>query len=405
MHELILTINAGSSSTKFAVFEVVEEKVVPRVRGQIEGFGASPHFFAANPAGGVLAERHWDFTDDAPDARGHAWAFQEIWQWLTGYAASSRILAVGHRVTHGGEAFDAPVRVTPEVVEALADLIPLAPLHQPHNLAAIREIASRHPDLLQVACFDTSFHRGRRAVTERFALPRALLDEGVRRFGFHGLSCEHVVYRLAELAPELAGGRLVVAHLGSGSSMTAIHGGRSVDTTMSFSTLDGLPMGTRCGSLDPGVALYLMREKGLGVTELEDLFYRQSGLLGLSGISGDLRVLHGSVDPRAAEAIDYLVYRIGQALGALCASLGGLDALVFTAGIGENDAEVRARVCRNATWLGIEIDEAANAAHEPRISLPGRRPSVWVIPTDEDRVIARHALVIARQSVVALGHR
>ena len=402
MNELILTLNAGSSSTKFAVFEIANGKPVPCVRGQFEGIGTAPHFVASNPAGVILTERRWEREAATARSQGHAWAFQEIWQWLERLAEGSRILAVGHRVTHGGEIFAAPVQVTPAVIEALTRLIPMAPLHQPHNVAAIQAIAEHHPALLQVACFDTAFHRGRAAVTERFALPRALLARGVKRYGFHGLSYEHIVDRLAKLAPELANGRIVVAHLGSGCSMAAIRNGKSVETTMGFSTLDGLPMGTRSGALDPGVLLFLMRE-GLGVAELEELLYRQSGMLGLSGIGSDLRLLQASGEPAAAEAIDYLVYRIGQSLGALCAALGGLDALVFTAGIGENDAEIRSRVCRDAQWLGVAIDEAANASHEPRISLDGRAPSVWVIPTDEDRVIARHTLRVAREAAVTLS--
>jgi acetate kinase len=267
-------------------------------------------------------------------------------------------------------------------------------LHQPTNLAAIRAVAAQHPDLPQVACFDTGFHQGRASVTERFGIPHQLYERGVRRYGFHGLSYEYIVERLRELTPEVAAGGVVVAHLGSGCSMTAIRDGKSIDTTMSFSALDGVPMGTRCGVLDPGVLLFLMREDRLGVTELEDLLYKRSGLLGLSGVSNDLRALHASDDPRAAEAIDFFVYRIGQTLGALTASLGGLDALVFTAGIGENDAEVRRRVCTDAAWLGIELDETANRDGRLRISPEGAGPSVWVIPTDEERMIATHTLRI-----------
>jgi len=393
MNDLILTLNAGSSSVKFALYEIVDDAPAVRVKGQVEGIGTAPHFVAKDPSGKLLAESYWEAV---PAGQGHARAFKQIWNWLADAAQGQAILAVGHRVGHGGETYAEPVLVDAQVLQVLTGLIPLVPLHQPNNLAAIRAVATDHPELPQVACFDTGFHRGRARVTEQLGLPRALLDRGVKRYGFHGLSYEYIAGRLRELAPEVADGRVVVAHLGSGASMTALIGGRSVDTTMSFSALDGLPMGTRCGVLDAGVILFLMREDGLGVAELEDLLYKRSGLLGLSGVSNDLRDLHASDDPRAAEAIDYFCYRIGQTLGALCASIGGLDALVFTAGVGENDAVVRARVCRDAAWLGIRLDEAANEAQGPRISPPGAIPSVWVIPTDEEAMIARHTLRVVR---------
>lgn len=401
MNDLILTLNAGSSSIKFALYEVLDgvldEAPALCVKGQVEGIGTAPHFVAKDPQGRLLAERYWEPVAAGPGgAAGHARAFKQIWNWLADAARGRPILAVGHRVGHGGATYAEPVLVDAQVLQVLTGLIPLVPLHQPNNLAAIRAVAADHPDLPQVACFDTGFHRGRARVTEQLALPRALLERGVKRYGFHGLSYEYVAGRLRELAPELADGRVVVAHLGSGCSMTAMIGGSSVDTTMSFSALDGLPMGTRCGVLDAGVILYLMREDGLGVAELEDLLYKRSGLLGLSGVSNDLRALHASSDPRAAEAIDYFCYRIGQTLGALCAAIGGLDALVFTAGVGENDARVRARVCRDAAWLGIALDEAANLAGGPRISPPGATPAVWVIPTDEEAMIARHTLRVVR---------
>jgi len=286
------------------------------------------------------------------------------------------------------------VPIDSRVLETLTRLIPLVPLHQPHSLAAIRAMATQYPDLLQVACFDTSFHRGRESVTERFGLPYSLFERGVRRYGFHGLSYEYIVMRLRELAPDLVRGRVIVAHLGSGCSLAAIRDGKSVDTSMGFSALDGVPMGTQPGALDPGVLLFLMREDGLGVSELEELLYQGSGLLGLSGVSNDLRALYASDDPRAAEAIDYFVYRIGQTLGALTASPGGLDALIFTAGIGENDPRIRHRVCADAAWLRIRLDEAANQEGGPRISIRDTKPSVWVIPTDEEAMIARHTLRI-----------
>jgi acetate kinase len=396
VNDLILTLNAGSSSIKFALYQVTDDRPAPLVKGQVEGIGTAPHFVAKDTGGALLAESFWEPT---LAGGGHARAFKQIWSWLTGAAQGRPILAIGHRVAHGGETYAEPVRIDAEVLRELTRIIPLVPLHQPNNLAAIRAVAADHPDLPQVACFDTGFHRGRPRVTEQFGLPRALLDRGVKRYGFHGLSYEFIAGRLKDLAPEVAQGRVVVAHLGSGASMAALKGGKSVETTMSFSALDGLPMGTRCGVLDPGVLLFLMREDGLGVKELEDLLYKRSGLLGLSGISNDLRDLHQSDDPRAAEALDYFVYRIGQTLGSLCASLGGLDALVFTAGVGENDAEVRARVCRDAAWLGIELDEAANRARGPRISREGATPSVWVIPTDEEAMIAQHTLRVVRSEI------
>lgn len=402
-NELILTLNAGSSSIKFAVYGVAGDAAEPELlaKGQVEGIGTRPHFIARSAAdsgpGQILSESWWETITDG---EGHARAFQQIWSWLDDFADGGRIMAIGHRVAHGGEDYSRPVRITPDILKVLTGLIPLVPLHQPNNLAAIRAVAKDHPDLPQVACFDTGFHRGRPKVTEQFGLPRALLERGVRRYGFHGLSYEYIVEKLRELAPDVAGGRVIVAHLGSGCSMTAIRDGRSVDTTMSFSALDGVPMGTRPGLLDPGVILFLMREDGLGVEALEQLLYKQSGLLGLSGVSNDLRALHESDDPRAAEAIDFFVYRIGQTLGALVSAIGGLDALVFTAGVGENDADIRERVCKDAAWLGVEIDADANAAgqvgHGRRISAQGRRPEVWLIPTDEERMIARHTLRVVR---------
>ncbi|HBG93830.1 MAG TPA: acetate kinase [Chromatiaceae bacterium] len=389
MNELILTLNAGSSSIKFALYEVDGNVPRPSVKGQVEGIGTSPRFIAKEPAGQLLAESYWE---PVQSGQGHARAFQQIWSWLTEAAEGRKILAVGHRVGHGGDRYGEPVLIDDEVLAQLQRLVPLVPLHQPHNLAAIRAVAADHPSLPQVACFDTGFHHGRARVTEQFGLPRSLLERGVKRYGFHGLSYEYVSGRLGELAPEVANGRVVIAHLGSGCSMAAIRNGRCVDTTMSFSALDGLPMGTRCGVLDAGVILFLLREDGLNVEELENLLYKRSGLLGLSGVSNDLRDLHASDDPHADEAIDYFCYRITQTLGSLCASLGGLDALVFTAGVGENDIEVRERICQDAAWLGVELDAEANRTGGPRISLEGSAPSAWVIPTDEEAMIARHTL-------------
>jgi acetate kinase len=298
--------------------------------------------------------------------------------------------AVGHRVVHGGLAFAEAVLIDDAVMSELTKLIPLAPLHQPHNIAAIRAVASAAPKVPQVARFDTAFHRDQPAVAQTFALPRAYGARGVRRYGFHGLSYEYIVSVLPKVAPECADGKLVVAHLGSGASMCAISRGRSVATTMGFSAVDGLPMGTRTGSLDPGVILYLLQQEGLDARAIERLIYYQSGLLGVSGISSDVRTLLASGEASAKEAIDLFVYRIGRELGSLAAALGGLDAVVFTAGIGEHAAEIRARVCRDARWIGVVLDEEANARHGPRISLAESAISAWVVRTDENLMIARH---------------
>jgi len=304
-------------------------------------------------------------------------------------------VAVGHRVVHGGPGYTSPVAVDDAVLAALEGLVPLAPLHQPQNLAPIRAIRERFPGIQNVACFDTAFHRTHGEVADRYALPEPLYREGVRRYGLHGLSYEFIARTLPRVAPEIAGGAVVVAHLGSGASMCAMRGGRSIDSTMGFSALDGLPMGTRCGQLDPGVLLYLLR-KGNGVEALERLLYHDSGLLGLSGFSNDVRDLLASGDPGARLALDYFVYRAGREIASLAGALGGIDALVFTAGIGENSPEMRARICARLEWLGIRLDTDANRHGGPRISNPQSPVSAWVIPTDEERMIAEHTLQISR---------
>ena len=389
MSALILTLNAGSSSVKFALFEASESEPELVAKGQVEGIGSAPHFLAKDSDGSLLAESYWE---PVGGGEGHTVAFRQIWRWLRDVTEGRRLLAVGHRVVHGGEQYAQPVLIDDQVLSELTRLIPLVPLHQPHNLASIRAVAKSHPELPQVACFDTAFHRQRPAVSERFGLPYDLYEKGVRRYGFHGISYEYIVSRLKKIAPDLFEGRVVVAHLGSGCSMCAIDGGKSVETTMSFSSLDGLPMGTRCGTLDPGVLLYLMGQDGLSVKDVESLLYKRSGLLGISGVSNDMRALQESDDPRARDAIDYFTYRIRHDLGALTASLGGLDGLVFTAGIGENDPILRATVCRDAAWLGIEIDPDSNKRGEQRITVGDSKPSVWVIPTDEERMIAMHTM-------------
>ena len=389
MNGVVLTLNAGSSSVKFAVYQAVDSAPELMAKGQVEGIDTAPHFMAKDASGSLLAESYWEPVGGGAE---HTLAFRQIWHWLSEVIEGERLLAVGHRVAHGGEHYAQAVLIDEQVVADLKRLIPLVPLHQPHNLAAMHAVSKSHPKLPQVACFDTAFHRHRRAVSERFGLPFDLYEKGIRRYGFHGISYEYIASRLGEIAPDLAQGRVVVAHLGSGCSMCAIRGGRSVETSMSFSALDGLPMGTRCGTLDPGVLLHLMRQEHMSLEDLEDMLYKRSGLLGISGVSNDMRALQESDDPRARDAVDYFVYRIGHTLGALTASLGGLDALVFTAGIGENDAALRERICRDAEWLGIAINKEANKQRELKISVADATPSVWVIPTDEERMIAMHTL-------------
>jgi acetate kinase len=307
-----------------------------------------------------------------------------------------RVGAAGHRVVHGGTKFDRPVRIVGETLAELEALVPLAPLHQPHNLAAIKAVTRHAPQMPQVACFDTSFHRTQPEVAQTFALPRRYTDEGVQRYGFHGLSYEYIASVLPGIDNHAATGRTVVLHLGNGASMCALQGGKSVATTMGFTAIDGLPMGTRSGSLDPGVMLYLMSHHGMNEKALEKLLYQQSGLLGVSGISSDVRTLLSSPDPRAAEALELFTYRIGRELGSLAAALGGLDAVVFTGGIGENAVPIRAAVCRDAGWLGLELDEEANAKGGPRISRSASRVSAWVIPTNEELMIARHCQAVIK---------
>jgi acetate kinase len=355
--------------------------------GQIEGIGHRVHFFAKDAAGNALTDRH------LAAGTGHEAALRVLLRWLDEHFADHSLAAVGHRVVHGGRLYSAPVRIDAAVLAELRRLIPLAPLHQPHHVAAIEAIARSHPALPQIACFDTAFHHGQPAVAAAFALPRRLAEEGVRRYGFHGLSYEYIAGVLPDhLGPEAAEGRVVVAHLGAGASLCAMRRRHSIATTMGFTALDGLMMAQRCGALDPGVVLYLLQQKGMTAEAVGDLLYHESGLGGVSGISDDMRTLLASPDPRAAEAIDLYVYRITRELG----SLAALDALVFTAGIGEHAAEIRRRVCADAAWLGIDIDAAANASGGPRISSPGSRISAWVIPTDEDLMIAQHGWRLLR---------
>ncbi|MDR3511705.1 MAG: acetate/propionate family kinase [Caulobacteraceae bacterium] len=394
MADAILTLNAGSSSIKFSLFEVAQaDGLTLASHGEVEGIGSAPHFTACDPAGAVLADQRW------PDADlGYQPLLEAVIDWAETHLGGDALAAVGHRVVHGGADHVRPERVTPELLTLLDALTPLAPLHEPHNLEPIRAIAAARPDLPQVACFDTAFHHTMPAVATRFALPRAYEAAGVRRYGFHGLSYEYISGRLAVLSPRLASGRVIAAHLGNGASLCALQGGRSIDTTMGFTALEGLVMGTRCGVLDPGVILYLLQQRGLTPKAVEDLLYKRSGLLGVSGgLASDMRTLLASSDPHAREAVELFVYRIAREAGGLASSLGGLDGLVFTAGIGEHAPQVRAMVAERLAWLGVELDTYANARGEPVISTPASRVEVRVIPTDEEAMIARHTLDLIGQ--------
>jgi len=393
MPGLIAVLNAGSSSIKFALYDMTDASRSEAIlfRGKLEEIGLKSHLRIANAQGETVTDRHW--PDGGLD---HQAATREILQTVIGLLDGRQVMAIGHRVVHGGTLYSAPTRIDGGVMAALRRFIPLAPLHQPHNLAPIQAIADAASHLPQIACFDTAFHRGQKPVAQSFALPRRFADEGVRRYGFHGLSYEFVASRMRELAPGLAGKRLIIAHLGNGASLCAVHEGRSVASTMGFTALEGLMMGTRCGALDPGVLLYLMEEHKMDARAVEDLLYRHSGLLGVSGISSDMRTLRASLEPSAAEAIALFVYRIVREIGSLAAALGGLDALVFTAGIGENDAATRAEVSAGCGWLGLRLDDARNAASEGRISADGSALSAWVVPTDEERMIARHTAEVLR---------
>lgn len=380
----IAVLNAGSSSIKFALYESGADLGL-LFRGQVERVGLAPHLKVATANGDVVVERNW--STGSLDHRG---ATAEILNLGHELLKDRPVLAFGHRVVHGGTDFTAPVRIDAKIVGELAKLVPLAPLHQPHNLAPIEAIAEEAPHLPQIACFDTAFHRVQPLLSQEFALPRDLTASGVRRYGFHGLSYDFIVTRLRETAPMLARSRLIIAHLGNGASLCAVRDGQSVASTMGFTAVDGLMMGTRTGALDPGVLLYLMQERGMNAKALEDLLYRQSGLLGVSGISSDMRTLRHSTAPEAAEAINLFVYRIVREIGSLAAALGGVDGIVFTAGIGENDAATRAEIAAGCGWLGVSLDQTRNAAGSGRISTDGSRVSAWVVPTDEERMIARY---------------
>jgi acetate kinase len=384
----ILVLNAGSSSLKFTLYAGSRGSPRRLLRGQIEGLTTAPAFVAHDAQDRVVQRRDWPDRD----ALGYAGAVAHVLEFVQQEQGQRTIAAVGHRVVHGGEEFGAPVRIDAEVLARLERLVPLAPLHQPHNLAPMRVVAERAPALPQVACFDTSFHRTQDPVARAFGLPPEITERGVRRYGFHGLSYEYIADAFPRFDPAAARGRVVAAHLGNGASMCAMKAGRSIATTMGFTALDGLMMGTRAGSLDPGVVLYLMDELKMDARAIERLLYRQSGLLGVSGVSSDMRTLLSREDPRSAFAIELFCYRVRRELGSLAAALGGVEAIVFTGGIGEHAAPIRERICKDAQWLGVTLDEEANAARGPRISAESSRVSAWVIPTDEESMIARHTL-------------
>ena len=386
----ILVINAGSSSVKFQVFSTDGKRSLDRlIKGHVDGIGTNPRLRASAADGSILIDKNYAANEivDVPAALSFAgdWLRRE---------RKLALMAVGHRVVHGGPRYDRPVLIDAEVLARLERLVSLAPLHQPNNLAPIRAILARNPELPQVACFDTAFHRSHDALADHYAIPEHFHDEGVRRYGFHGLSYEFIADRIRMVAPEIAGGRVIVAHLGSGASMCALKSGRSVENSMGFTALDGLPMGTRPGQIDPGVVLYLIREKQMSAEQVQHLFYYESGLKGLSGVSNDVRELDVSASPRARFALDYFVYRVGLQAGLLAAALGGLDAFVFTAGIGENSTAMRKRIAQRLTWLGAEMDDSANEAGGLVISTLGSKVRLYVVPTDEELMIARHTLAL-----------
>jgi acetate kinase len=385
MADAIAVLNAGSSSIKFSLFVTRASELELELHGQVEGIYTKPHFIAKR-RDGTTAEESWEVGTSL----GHDGSLEFLIPFLRRELEHDHLIGVGHRVVHGGPEFKEPVRVDNEVAKGIESLIPLAPLHQPHNVAPIRWLLDRVPELPQVACFDTSFHGTNPEVAQRFALPENLYEAGVRRYGFHGLSYEYIASVLAQYDKKVASGKSIVLHLGNGASMCAIDAGRSITSTMEFTPVEGLPMGTRSGSLDPGVILYLMDERRMDARGIEKLIFKESGLLGVSGISSDMRTLLASDDSRAKLAIDLFCYQIRREVGSLTAALEGLDAIIFTGGIGENAAVIRERICRDAAWLGVELDPVANNAGGPRISTPEARVSAWSIPTNEELMIARH---------------
>lgn len=395
----LAVVNAGSSSIKFALFEHDPEFPV-LLRGQVEKLGVAPRMVVKNGNGQQLIERSW-----GPSELDHGSATTTILETVVGLLEGRQVAAVGHRVVHGGTQFSAPVLVNANVLAELRRLCPLAPLHQPHNLAAIDAIARAAPQIPQVACFDTAFHRSQPELAQLFALPRELTELGIRRYGFHGLSYEYVAMRLKELSPEHGSGRVIVAHLGNGSSLCAMIDGRSLATTMGFTAVDGLMMGTRCGALDPGVLIYLMDERGMDARALEDLVYKRCGLLGVSGISSDMRTLRESREPASAAAIQLFIYRIAREIGSMAAAAGGVDAIVFTGGIGQNDARTRAEIGKCCAWLGLVLDEQLNIGGGTRVEAPESKVAAFVIPTDEEQMIARHTASVLGETAATLVSR
>jgi acetate kinase len=398
MSRHVVTLNAGSSSIKFALFELDGRDPVALAIGLVEMLGEQRRIKVHDGNGAPIHEDAWP---DAGGAPFHTEALRRVLAWRLGAFPDANVVAAGHRVVHGGVHYDSPVLVTDEVLRYLETLVPLAPLHQPHNIAGILAAREAWPHVHQVACFDTAFHRAHPFVNDVFALPRRFYDEGVRRYGFHGLSYEYITEKLRQVAPLHAAGRVVIAHLGNGASMCAIRDGQSVASSMGFTALDGLPMGTRCGQLDPGVVLYLMQEKKMSAEAITDLLYRESGLKGLSGISHDMRELEASDRPEALQAIEYFVFRIRRELGGLAAVLKGLDAMVFCGGIGEHAWQVRERVLEGMEWIGIELDRTANQANAQVISSERSRVRVFVIPTNEEAMIARQTLMVLDRAVAA----
>jgi acetate kinase len=395
--QCVLVVNAGSSSVKFQIFEAyAPDALRGLIKGQVDGIGARPRLRAQASDGSLLVDKSYAATAvaDVPAATAVAA------EWLR-QRPGIELIAVGHRVVHGGPDYDRPVLIDKNVLERLERYVSLAPLHQPNNLAVTRSLLALRPELAQAACFDTAFHRSHDVIVDNYAIPKSYYHDGVRRYGFHGLSYEYIAARLNEIAPDIAKGRVIVAHLGGGASMCALAGGRSIESTMGFTALDGLPMGTRSGQIDPGVLLYMLEEKGMSVKALEDMLYRESGLKGMSGLSNDMRELEASGEPAALLAIEHFVYRIGLNAGLLTAALGGLDAFVFTAGIGENSPMIRSRVAEKLAWLGAQLDQAANHAARLVISQPHSKLGLYIVPTDEELMIARHTLSLiggARQS-------
>jgi acetate kinase len=388
-----IAVNAGSSSIKFSLLAGRSSDTLAAIaHGEIEGIATAPHFFAKDMQGRLLVDQHWDSGTSYDDL------LADLISWIETHLGPNRLTAAGHRVAHGGPAYHGPQLVTPAVLAGLRALEPWAPLHQPHNLAPIDALARRNPGLPQVACFDTSFHATNPRISRLYGLPADLAGEGVLRYGFHGLSYEYIAGELPRFEPRARDGRVIVAHLGSGASLCALVGSKSVASTMGFSALDGLPMGTRCGALDPGVLLFLLQQKGMSAEALEALLYRQSGLLGVSGISSDVRELLASSNAGAREAIELFAYRCAREIGSLAAAAGGLDALVFTAGIGEHAARIRALICDQCTWLGIRLDALSNDEGGPRISAVGSPVSIWVIPTNEELMVARHTFALTSPS-------